>query len=363
MGFINDAFGSLLKGLYDLTQSYGVAIILFTFVTRIIFIYFAAKAKKSSLKMQRMIPRQKEIEAKFKNDRMKSQQAIQQMYQQEGINPMSGCLWSLIPLPIMMILYAILRAPLTYMMKLGDQAVELGGNLKTWVETGIINAGNIDVSKFGTAAQDQLSMVKVLTANGDVIADKLQAAGDSMAHAGTVLYNGGTELAFNYKFLGLNLFDTPSQVGFFSLLIIIPLLAAGLTFLSTYLTQKWSGAQTAANMKFMFFLFPVMTFFFGYTLPAGIGLYWIAGSVYAIVQDYYMTKHYRKVLDAEDAKRAEFEAKKKAAEQAMKEELRQRRAEEYASGERKKPKQYKLKNQPQQKKRENLPSGDTDVID
>jgi YidC/Oxa1 family membrane protein insertase len=162
------------------------------------------------------------------------------------------------------------------------------------------------------------------------------------------LFGGGNELLINHNFLGFDLFGVPSEGPFH--LILIPVLAAILTWLSIWLSQKWSGVEQQPNMKFMFIVMPAMTFFFSYTFSVGIGLYWAAGSSFAIGQDYFLTKRYKKMLDAEDAKKAEFEAKKKAAEAAMKEELRQRKAEEIASGKRKNT-TYKLKQKPNQGKK------------
>lgn len=350
MNIFNDLFGSLIRALYDLTRSYGLAIILFTVITRVIFVYFNGKAKRSTLKMQRLAPKQKEIEAKYKNDRVKAQQAIQQLQQQEGINPMSGCLWSLIPLPIMMILYSILRAPLSYIIKIGDNNTikQLGVTIKEFAANLKLNGAPLTekaieaLTPAKDAVPDQINLINILSQNGTELASKIDP------DVSTILYEGTTKLQFNHTFLGIDLLASPNS-NTFSLLLLVPIIAAALTYLSAYLSQKWSGVQQQKNMNFMFLLFPVMTFIFAYTMPTGIGLYWIAGSLYTIVQDYFMTKHYVKVLDVEDAKKAELEARRKAAEAAMKEELRQQRAADIASGKRKKPTSYKLKNKPQSK--------------
>jgi YidC/Oxa1 family membrane protein insertase len=150
----------------------------------------------------------------------------------------------------------------------------------------------------------------------------------------------------NFDLFGLNLAEVPS---FSSLLFIVPLLSAGFSFLSAYLTQKFSGRPPAAGntQKIMYLIGPGLSLWIGFTWPAALGVYWIAQSVLQIPQEYYLSKHFNKVLDEEDKVKVEREERRKTAEAAQKEEDRQRRAERIAAGKQKhKPKRYKLQNKP-----------------
>ena len=94
-------FAWLVRLFYNLTGSYGVALILFTLVIKLIMLPFQMKSKKSMLRMNRLSGQMKDIQKRYANNQMKMNEEMQKLYAEEGINPMSGCLWSFIPLPIL----------------------------------------------------------------------------------------------------------------------------------------------------------------------------------------------------------------------------------------------------------------------
>ena len=102
-------FAALMRWLYALTGSYGVSIIFFGLVVKLILLPFQMKSKKSMVRMSRMSGKMQEIQKKYANNQLKMQEEMQKFYQEEGFNPMSGCLWSFLPLPILMALYYIIR--------------------------------------------------------------------------------------------------------------------------------------------------------------------------------------------------------------------------------------------------------------
>ena len=98
-------FAALVRLFYNLTGSYGVSLILFTLVIKLILLPFQMKSKKSMVRMSRMSGKMQEIQKKYANNQLKMQEEMQKFYQEEGFNPMSGCRWSFLPLPILMALY------------------------------------------------------------------------------------------------------------------------------------------------------------------------------------------------------------------------------------------------------------------
>ena len=102
-------FAWLVRLFYNMTGSYGMAIILFTLVVKLIMLPFQIKSKKSMLRMNRLSGKMQEIQKKYANNQMKQQEEIQKLYAEEGVSPMSGCLWSFLPLPILIALYSIMR--------------------------------------------------------------------------------------------------------------------------------------------------------------------------------------------------------------------------------------------------------------
>ena len=117
-------FAWLVRLFYNLTGSYGMAIILFTLVIKLIMLPFQMKSKKSMMRMSRMSGRMQEIQKKYANNQTKQAEEMQKLYAEEGINPMSGCLWSLLPFPILLALYSIIRQPITHFMMLSQDVVQ-----------------------------------------------------------------------------------------------------------------------------------------------------------------------------------------------------------------------------------------------
>jgi YidC/Oxa1 family membrane protein insertase len=157
----------------------------------------------------------------------------------------------------------------------------------------------------------------------------------------------------NFNFLGINLADVPE---FIWPIALIPLVSAFMSFLSAHLTQKFSKRAPMPGMGGMmiYLLGPGISLWLGFTLPAALGVYWIGQNALQIPQEYFLTKHFNKVLDEEEARKAAHAERAKAAEAAQKEEDRQRRAERIAAQQNKKhkPKRYKLKNTPPEPKKD-----------
>jgi YidC/Oxa1 family membrane protein insertase len=306
-------FARLLEILYNWTDSYGLAIILFALVVNLILLPFMAKSKKGMMKTTRIQPQLKELEKKHKGNQQKYQQEVMKLYKEQGASPTSGCLWSLLPFPILLALYGVIRQPLGYMMGLSDKSVK---ELTEWATQ---NAGFV-ASKQGT--YDQIGVTNAIHQNWDSV---INALGDF----------GGKLLDIDYSFLGMNLgmvpkwkiwsFDFSSadigaQIGLF----FIPIIAAFLSWASMKISQATNppqaGAQAQVSMKTMNLMMPIMSIWICFIMPAALGVYWIANSCFGIVRDVVLTKHYKRKLDIEDAERI-------AAQKAKEEEMARRREE------------------------------------
>ena len=306
-------FARLLEILYNWTDSYGLAIILFALVVNLILLPFMAKSKKGMMKTTRIQPQLKELEKKHKGNQQKYQQEVMKLYKEQGASPTSGCLWSLLPFPILLALYGVIRQPLGYMMGLSDKSV------KALTEWATQNAGFV-ASKQGT--YDQIGVTNAIHQNWDSV---INALGDF----------GGKLLDIDYSFLGMNLgmvpewkiwsFDFSSadigaQIGLF----FVPIIAAFLSWASMKISQATNppqaGAQAQVSMKTMNLMMPIMSIWICFIMPAALGVYWIANSCFGIVRDVVLTKHYKRKLDIEDAERI-------AAQKAKEEEMARRREE------------------------------------
>ena len=122
--FICKIFAWPLVKFYELTGSYGLAVVFFALLVNLLMTPFMAKSKKSMMRSTRLQPRIQELQKRHEGNPQKLNAEMQKLYSEEGINPMSGCLWSLIPFPILIALYSVIRRPLTRMMFVTQEVVD-----------------------------------------------------------------------------------------------------------------------------------------------------------------------------------------------------------------------------------------------
>jgi YidC/Oxa1 family membrane protein insertase len=314
--------GVLLRSLYNLTNNYGLAILLFALTAKIALFYFAYKGKRGMLQQQRIQPKMQELTKKYGKDRQKLQQEQAKLYQSENVSMTGGCLWMLLPFPVIIALFGAVRRPLEYIWGLDRSVVEeiatvLGVRGEPRNMTYDLAAANL--------LQDSTYFAKALEAVPEI--------------------EGLVPIGFS--FLGLNLAQVPSWPTVTGALFLIPLLSAAASFLSMWLTQKFSGRPMAAGNTaiMMYAIGPGFSLWIGFTWPAVMGVYWIAQSIFQVPQEYFLAKHWNRKLDEEDKAKSDREERRKAAEAAQKEEDRQRRSERIeAQNQKNKPKRYKLQN-------------------
>lgn len=290
-------FAALVRLFYNLTSSYGLAIILFTVVIKLIMLPFQMKSKRSMIRMNRMSGKMAEIQKKYANNQMKANEEIQKLYQEEGVNPMSGCLWTLIPFPILIALYSILRQPITHFMSLKkDVAVSL-------VEK--VAAAGMDISSIATVKDG----VTTFTSYGQIKLVKL--INEELPQAAEGI-KGWINIDFN--FLGLDLTTHPwdalksfefswAVIG----LVLIPVLAGGFQVLMTTMTMKQTAQQgSAANQtKATMYMMSLMSVYIAFIMPASLGVYWIAQTVFSMIQEFFMNRFYTKKIEEEERVRYE----------------------------------------------------------
>lgn len=297
-------FAWLVRVFYNMTGSYGMAIILFTLAVKLIMLPFQIKSKKSMLRMNRLSGKMQEIQKKYANNQMKQQEEIQKLYAEEGVNPMSGCLWSFLPLPILIALYSIIRQPITRFMMLGDEilikAVDTAKSVGISLENIVtFKDGVMQYSSAGVPVMQpygQINLVKEL-------ATKAPEFGESI--------DGWINV--NYNFLGMDLAANPwDAVKAFTptlaciALIAIPILAGGFQLVMSWYTMKNQPANgNAGSMKTMMYMMPLMSVYIAFIMPAALGIYWIAQSVFSLVQEVFMTKFFNKKLEEEENARYE----------------------------------------------------------
>ena len=264
---ITRQFGWVLEQLYLFIGSYGVALILFTIFSKLILLPFQMKSKKSTLGMQRIQPKMKELEKKYKNNKEQYAAAVQKLYKEENVSMAGGCLPLLITLPIMLGLYAVVRQPLTYMF--GCTADQISALAKI-----------VGITLQGSANNFEIQIASMLSGFRDQVA--------------AILPNLPI---VDFHFLGINLAEVPS-FSQFNILWIIPILS-GLTSLGYSLIMKQyqpapaAGDQAAGMNKMMTYMMPIMSTYIAFVVPAGLGFYWIISNILMAAQEPLLTKYYQ----------------------------------------------------------------------
>ncbi len=322
-------FGYVLDWLYQFTNNYGLALILFAVVVQLVLLPISMKSKKSMMKMSRLQPRIQEIQKKYENDKQKQQEAIQKLQQEEGASMgCGGCLWSFVPLLIMIPLYAVVRQPIQFML---HESAEVAQKI-----VDIVKEGLPELFTSGNSYYHQLIAASHIADFADAIKEAIPDVQQR------------TLEGLQFSFLGIDLSGVPSINVFDKTVwawdwahigaVLLPLISAGQQILSTQLSQKANNSvitdekgmqdketaeksQAAQTSKMMMWMMPLMSLWIGFTVPAALSLYWLIGGVVRTVQDIVLTKHYRKVYDAEDALRLQRHLEQEAIE-AEKERIR-----------------------------------------
>ena len=321
MGIILTPFAWLLMLFYDFSQNYGIALILFALVIKLVLFPFNLKGKKSMIQMNLLSSKMQQLQKQYGKDRERYNLEIQKLYEKEKVNPMSGCLWSFIPIIFLMVLYGIIREPLTYLMNVPADMIETVAEI-----TGVANSGTYP----------QIAMLKAI-ADPAVLEQVKAALGES---AGAGLFS------MNVEFLGINLANIP-QLNFWSNgmnwgsvgLFLLPLVSVGTSLLSMYVSMKTNqmnrggeqNDQMAKTNRTMMIFMPIMSLWIGFTVPAGLSIYWIAQYIFSIFQELICGRLLKKDYERARAEAAERERQEKEDEKRRKEEARlerQRRLEE-----------------------------------
>ncbi len=296
-------FAKLMVWLYGLTGNYGIALIFFALAVNLIMTPFMAKSKKSMMRSTRLQPMLQELQKRHEGNPQKLNEETQKLYREEGVNPMSGCLWSLIPFPILIALYSVVRQPLSRMMFVSKDFV-------TVLQDYFVEKGLYAGATGRAAAYAEIELTKLTHANWSAVtadlADKLDP----------------NLLDIDFSFLGLNLGDQPRWNFFMNTdwsdssvwlpalgLFLIPFISALLSWLSmkisTAINPTAGDAKTQASMNTMNLMMPLMSIWICFIMPAAMGIYWIFNSIFGIVRDVILTRIFKKQLAVEDAERAE----------------------------------------------------------
>ena len=289
MSIILTPFAKLLLLFYSMTNSYGIALLLFALVVRIVLFPLFQKGRKSMMAMSGLADQQKFIQQKYGRDRERYSIELQKLYEKEGVKPSGGCLWSMLPLAVLIPLYGIVRKPLTNLLGMTEDQFNAVSNLLYG-----------EVLDINTA---QLGMAQDVFTNYDRIVTSIpELAGMPQV---------------DFTFLGMNLADTPhlmfwqqENVLLAFGLWLIPVISAALSVFSMILNNKINAYVTGSEKKSndptqrsMMIKMPLMSLWICFTLPAALGLYWIYSSLSAMLSEFANIPFLRKFMKTEAEKK------------------------------------------------------------
>lgn len=285
MGVLSNLFGYVLNALYDIFNNYGIAIILFSIILRVILIPITISQQSSMKKTSKIQKQTQELQKKYKNNQEKMNQELMELYKKEKINPFSGCFSAIIQIVIILSVFWLVSQPLTYMKHVQDMdiykeyldKVEEGNN-KSYKEIAILNM----------VESDYQDIVKQLE-NGEENKEKLENRKNEL-----------NKLRLNMNFLGLDLSKVPTQSLNDYKVYIIPILYVISSFVSIKMTtnmqnnkedKKETSGENSSEIeamqsmnKSMTYMMPIMSVSIAVIAPLGLALYWLVSNVLMIVE-------------------------------------------------------------------------------
>lgn len=351
IGWVAKILGMIMNGIFYVIDfiglpNVGLAIILFTIVVNLLMMPLTVKQQKFSKLSAKMNPELQAIQAKYKNKKdndsmMAQNQEIQAVYAKYGVSPSGSCVQLLIQMPILFALYRVIYSMPAYVTKIGNTFRVLADHI-IGVDNGVFLQNSGVDSIANTVAMYGKSMTNGNLSNGIIdVLNKLSSADlatvaehynlTGLTYNGHLILSNETTrgLIDTYNnFLGLNMGDSPSALirtawaaGAFGIVIgaiLIPVLSMVTQWINVKLmpqpdngNKDGQGSSMAQSMKTMNMLMPIMSAWFCFTLPSGMGLYWVAGSVVRSIQQVVINRHIDKMDFDEIIKKNSVKSAKK----------------------------------------------------
>lgn len=283
-------FGYLLSFLYNLVNNYGIAIILFTLIIKVLLLPLSIKQQKTMKKSAKMQEKMKVIQFKYKNDPDKMNQEMMNLYKTENMSPFSGCLTAIVQLLLLLSIFYLVKSPITYMEKISSE----------------------DINKYISQLQEEGKEISKVYPEIDLIREynwlKEKNPEDSNIE----------KLNLQMNFVGLDLSKIPQQNMTDYTVYIIPILYILSSFISIRMTTAMQEKQNKAKKdvvidgetgkeieekeseneidavmqtnKMMSWMMPIMSISIAFVAPLGLALYWLINNILMILERLILDK-------------------------------------------------------------------------
>ena len=315
IAFFANAFGYVLNFLYEHIGNYGLAIILFSVLIKILMLPISIKQQKTMKKSQAINDEMKQIQFKYKNDPEKMNQEVMALYKREKMSPFSGCLSAIVQILLLFSVFFLVRSPLTYMKKIDKNDID---KLQSVVEEhgDTSNYKEIAIIKYVNALK---SIEKI---NKEELNDEQLEQVEKIEEEKNKLDINLDDVYVNMNFLGLNLSKVPTEDLSDLKVLIIPALYVVSSFISIRLANKKQKINQKNKLlddgenkekvenevdpmqnanRTMNWMMPIMSVSIACIAPLGLALYWLVNNILIILEKIIIDKYIIKDDKKEEA--------------------------------------------------------------
>lgn len=264
---IANLLGKIIRLIYNATdQNYFISIIVFTILTRLILVPLYIKQMKSNKELNEIGPLAQKIQEKYKNDKNKQAEEMTKLYAEHKVNPVAGCLPALIQIPLVLAMFYIVKQPLTYVINMQPSDV------KSYTATYLEKENVEDVT------DNEIKANEILIANEYNLIDMDVGGVINLGYAPSSVFSKDTAKRSN------------------PVALVVPLLSIVISVISMKISQKNSNMSEEQKemQKSMNLMMPLLSASISYSMPLALGIYWLIGSLFSLIQQIITNKMFRK---------------------------------------------------------------------
>lgn len=344
--FLAVPLGYVMRLIYSWIPNYFIAIFLFTLIMRLLMFPLSLQSQKKQAERIRLSPRLERLQKKYKNDPQKLQQKQQALYEKEGVSMTGGCMPMIVQMVVLFGIIAVIYKPLTFLSTVPNEVVNAAvaaSSINTYTANGDKTGGTYkaeDGTEYtvtfenkleGNTEKDyyaELKMMQNMDANRDDILFMIAEKTDCTAEQAAAHFEDISAMRGQFTIGKYSLLENPWRSGLkdISLLWLIPLISGLTAILVSVISQYYSKqgmsqekmpGQGCSNFMMLAFM-PMFSVYISFTVPGGVGIYWICSNVIALIQTLVLNLIYnpKKIReqaerDYEERRRLRAELKKK----------------------------------------------------
>ena len=294
--------GWIMKVVYEVVKDYGLSIIIFTLIIKLLTFPVSYNQQKNMARMQVINPRLAKLKKKYPNNPQKVQEEQYRIYQEEGINPMASCLPTLLTMLIIMGVWRVVCCPLTHILGLGGDVSQAQTLLTDWLTQN-------SITEKALSSRPELVILKYAKSNPDIFSS----------------LPGFTDTIHGFNNTVLRLIDlgaqpslspdggwTAANLALASIPFISGLLQLGMTIYTQVRQKKMNpDAPSMGGMNAMLYIMPIFSVVLAFSMPAGVGFYWVFSSLFSLIQTVALNHYFTPERSARIAAKAKEKASRK----------------------------------------------------